>query len=66
MFLQFWRYQRGSLYKRGTLIKKWYGMWREDVRMPDGSIQRHQRNVCLGPCQNCLLEAPRSHALQNV
>jgi hypothetical protein len=24
-------------------------MWREDVRLPDGSIQRRQRNICLGP-----------------
>ncbi len=49
MTLQFRRYQRGSLYKRGTRIKKWYGMWREDVRLPDGSTQRRQRNICLGP-----------------
>jgi hypothetical protein len=49
MPVQFRRYQRGSLYKRGARIKKWYGMWREDIQMPDGSIQRRQRNVCLGP-----------------
>jgi integrase len=49
MSLQFRRYQRGSLYKRGTRIKKWYGMWREDIRLPDGSVERRQRNVCLGP-----------------
>ncbi len=48
MTLQFRRYQRGSLYKRGTRIKKWYGMWREDVCLPDGSTERRQRNVCLG------------------
>jgi hypothetical protein len=46
--LRFRRHQRGSLYKRGTRIK-WYGMWREDVRLPNGSIQRRQRNICLGP-----------------
>jgi hypothetical protein len=45
---QFRRYQRGSLYKRGTRVKKWYGMWREDVRLPDGSVERRQRNICLG------------------
>jgi hypothetical protein len=46
------RYQRGYVYKTGIKtgkrIKVWYGMWREDVKRPDGSISRRQHNVRLG------------------
>ena len=42
------RYQDGYTYKRGKKQKVWYGMFREDVRKPDGSIVRRQRNVRLG------------------
>jgi len=42
------RYQRGYVYKAGKRIKVWYGMWREDIQRPDGTIVRRQRNVRLG------------------
>jgi integrase len=42
------RYQRGSVVKQGKRIKAWYGMWREDVRLPDGSFERRKRKVRLG------------------
>jgi excisionase family DNA binding protein len=42
------RYQRGHVYKTGKKLKVWYGMWRDDVRLPDGEIRRRQRNVRLG------------------
>jgi integrase len=42
------RYQDGYTYKRGKKRKVWYGMFREDVRQPDGSTVRRQRNVRLG------------------
>jgi integrase len=42
------RYQRGYVYKAGRRIKVWYGMWREDIQRPDGSIVRRQRNIRLG------------------
>src|SRR5947208_6969427 len=29
-------YQRGYLYQTGKKLKTWYGMYREDVRKPDG------------------------------
>jgi integrase len=42
------RYQRGYVYKTGKKMKVWYGMWREDMKRPDGSIRRRQHNVRLG------------------
>src|SRR5260370_10521380 len=42
------RYQRGYVYKAGRRIKVWYGMWREDIQKPDGTIVRRQRNIRLG------------------
>ena len=42
------RYQRGYVYQVGTKLRVWYGMFREDVRKPDGQIERRQRNVRLG------------------
>lgn len=46
--LQFRRYQRGYVFKRGKRIKTWYGMWREDVRKAGGGIVRRQRKIRLG------------------
>lgn len=43
------RWQQGYVYKTGAKVKIWYGMYREDVRNPDGSLARRQRNVRLGP-----------------
>jgi integrase len=48
MNLQLRRYQRGYVYKTGKRHKAWYGMFREDIRSPEGSIVRRQRNVKLG------------------
>ena len=42
------RYQDGHVYKRGKEKKVWYGMYREDIRTPDGRTIRRQRNVRLG------------------
>jgi len=49
MNLQLRRYQRGYIYKAGKTTKSWYGMWREDVQKPDGTVVRKQHNVRLGP-----------------
>jgi integrase len=48
MNLQLRRYQRGHVYKSGKRIKVWYGMWREDLKRPDGSLRRRQHKVRLG------------------
>ncbi len=48
MSLQLQRYQRGYVYKRGKKQKVWYGMFREDIRTPDGGLIRRQSNVRLG------------------
>jgi integrase len=48
MNLQLRRYQQGSVYKTGRKQKVWYGMYREDMRTPEGGIVRKQRNVRLG------------------
>jgi excisionase family DNA binding protein len=45
---QLQRYQRGYVYKAGKKQKVWYGMWREDIRTPNGEMVRRQRNVRLG------------------
>jgi integrase len=42
------RYQNGYVYKTGSKLKVWYGMYREDVRKQDGTVARRQRNVRLG------------------
>lgn len=55
------RYQRGYVYKRGTKLKVWYGMYREDVRNPDGHIERRQRKVRLGT----VAELPTKNAAVN-
>ncbi|HXJ97184.1 MAG TPA: N-terminal phage integrase SAM-like domain-containing protein [Terriglobia bacterium] len=39
------RYQSGSVFKRG---KNWVLRYREDIRNPDGSIERLHRSVMLG------------------
>jgi len=44
----FFRYQRGFVYQKGRKAKVWYGVFREDVRNPDGQIERRQRNIRLG------------------
>lgn len=46
--IQMRRYQQGTVFKQGKEVKTWYGMWREDVRKPDGQIVRRQRKVRLG------------------
>lgn len=42
------RYQQGYVYKSGKQNKTWYGVYREDVRKPDGCMIRRQRNIRLG------------------
>jgi hypothetical protein len=41
----FRRYQRGSVYRKKS---GWFGMWREDILTPDGSVKRKQRRLFLG------------------
>jgi integrase len=53
------RYQLGSVYKCKN--KVWFGMFREDVRKPDGSLERRQRKVRLGT----LSELPTKLAAMN-
>jgi integrase len=42
------RYQRGYVYLTGKKVKVWYGMFREDIRTPEGQVRRRQRHVRLG------------------
>ncbi len=42
------RYQLGSVYQAGRKQKTWYGRFREDIRKPDGTIKRRNRNIRLG------------------
>jgi len=55
------RYQRGYLYQTGKKLKVWYGMYREDVRKPDGQIERRQHHIRLGT----LAELPTKSAARN-
>ncbi len=54
------RYQRGSVRQLGK-TKVWYGAFREDVKTPDGQIERRQRQVRLGT----LAELPTKNAARN-
>jgi len=45
------RYQSGSVFKRGKQ-KVWFGMFREDVRKADGTLERRQRKIRLGTSAN--------------
>lgn len=42
------RFQRGSIFMRGTRNPVWVGRWREDVIGPDGKLQRVARKEVLG------------------
>jgi excisionase family DNA binding protein len=55
------RYQRGFVLLRGSTQKVWYGMFREDVRNPDGQIERRLRKIRLGT----LAELPTKNAARN-
>lgn len=57
----FFRYQRGFVYQKGRNVKVWYGRIREDVRNPDGQIERRHRNIRLGT----LDEFPTKSAARN-
>jgi integrase len=63
MNLRLRRYQKGSIYKCGKRVKNWYGMWREDVKQPDGSIVRRQHNVKLGTLSELPTRAAAQEAL---
>lgn len=52
------RYQRGYVYQSGKRKKVWYGMYREDIRTPNGQIERRQHKVRLGT----LVELPTKNA----
>lgn len=55
------RYQRGSVYQKGRRLKVWYGVFREDMRNPQGQVKRRQRKVRLGT----LAELPTKNAARN-
>ena len=42
------RYQKGSLFLRGTREKVWVGRWLEDEVYPDGKVHRRHRSEVLG------------------
>jgi integrase len=42
------RYQRGCLRLRGKLKRVWAAKWREDVKLPDGTVRRIQKGEVLG------------------
>jgi integrase len=42
------RYQRGYVKKIGKKQQVWYGGWREDVQLPDGTFTRRRRKKRLG------------------
>lgn len=44
----FTRYQRGYVKKVGKKVQVWYGGWREDIRLPDGSFTRRCKKKRLG------------------
>ncbi len=41
-------YQRGNVYEKGTLKKKWYGKFRVYMRDQDGKEVERTRRVVLG------------------
>jgi len=57
------RYQKGYVYKTGKKIKTWYGMFRVDLKRPDGSIIRRQHNVKLGTVAELPTKAAAREAL---
>jgi len=64
MNLRLRRYQKGYVYKTGKKRKTWYGMSREDVKLPDGSIRRRQCNVRLGTVSELPTKAAAQEALR--
>ncbi len=42
------RFQRGSVYREGNW---WRVRWREDVRLPNGSLKSVRRSTVVGPCR---------------
>ena len=54
------RYQDGSLFIRGKRTKVWVARWREDVIGEDGTLDRTQRTVVLGPVADLSRREARS------
>ncbi len=61
-------YQRGNVYEKGTLKKKWYGKFRVYMRDQDGKEVERTRRVVLGlkselastrPRRNCKASSAR-------
>lgn len=52
------RYQQGTIFKQGKKKKTWYGLYRDDMMKPDGTIERSKRKVRLGT----LAELPTKQA----
>lgn len=57
------RSQQGHVYKAGKKTKTWYGIYREDVRKPDGRVVRRQRNIRLGTLSEFPTRAAASREL---
>ena len=60
------RWQSGHVYKAGRRVKVWYGMYREDVRKPDGSFVRRQHNIRLGAVSELPTRTAAQQALVRV
>jgi integrase len=58
------RYQRGTLFLRGTKRKVWVARWREDVLLPDGSTQRIRKCEILGTLKEYKTQRLAERALQ--
>jgi integrase len=58
------RYQKGSVVKRGKKVKVWFGMYREDVRKADGTLERTQRKIRLGTLSELPTKSAAADALQ--
>jgi len=55
------RFQRGFVFLQGKKLKVWYGMFREDVRNPDGGLERRLRKIRLGT----VAELPTKNSARN-
>lgn len=55
------RFQRGFVFLKGKKLKAWYGMFREDVRNPDGGVERQLRKIRLGT----VAELPTKNSARN-
>lgn len=60
------RYQRGRVVLKGKREPKWFGRWREDVILADGTTRRVQRAVVLGTKRELPTERLARRKLETV